>query len=120
MAEWTRNLHPLRLQYEAFSSQNPWMTAVKSAAEAVEENRKPVSKDNPFLAFQEQMSKQIVHALDSWRDPQEALSEAHLPQRLRFAGAAGGRRHRSEVRAVAPPGDVGRAPCHARRRGSPS
>jgi pimeloyl-ACP methyl ester carboxylesterase len=76
MAEWTRNMHPLRLQYEAFSSRNPWMTAVKSAAEKIEENRKPVSQSNPFLVFQEQMSKQIVHALDSWRDLQEALSEA--------------------------------------------
>src|SRR6476646_5745356 len=76
MAEMMRNLHPLRLQYEALSSQNPWMTAVKSAAEEIEEDRKPVSKDNPFLAFQEQASKQIVHALDSWRDSQEALSEA--------------------------------------------
>jgi pimeloyl-ACP methyl ester carboxylesterase len=75
LAEMTRNLHPLRLQYETFCSQNPWMAAVKSAAEEVEENRKPVSKDNPFLVFQEQMSKQIVHALDSWRDTQEALSE---------------------------------------------
>src|SRR5204863_327913 len=76
MAEMMRNLHPLRLQYEALSSQNPWMTAVKSAAEEIEEHRKPVAKDNPFLAFQEQMSKQIVHVLDSWRDSQEALSEA--------------------------------------------
>src|SRR5213596_3214153 len=76
MADMARNLHPLRLQYEALSSQNPWMTAVKSAAEEIEEDRKPVSKDNPFLAFQEQASKQIVHALDSWRDSQEALSEA--------------------------------------------
>ncbi|MGY8666601.1 DUF3141 domain-containing protein [Bradyrhizobium sp. UFLA05-109] len=76
MAEWARNVHPLRLQYEAFSSQNPWMSVVKSAADAVEDKRKPASKDNPFLAFQEQMSKQIVHALDSWRDSQEALSEA--------------------------------------------
>jgi hypothetical protein len=75
MAEMMRNLHPLRLQYEALSSQNPWMTAVKSAAEEIEEHRKPASKDNPFLAFQEQMSKQIVHVLDSWRDAQEALSE---------------------------------------------
>jgi hypothetical protein len=75
-AELMRNLHPLRTQYEAFSSQNPWMTAVKSAAEGMEESRKPVSKDNPFLAFQEQVSKQIVQALDSWRDSQEALSEA--------------------------------------------
>jgi len=75
-AELMRNLHPLRTQYEAFSSQNPWMKAVKSAAEGLEENRKPVSNDNPFLAFQEQVSKQIVHALDSWRDSQEAMSEA--------------------------------------------
>src|SRR6476661_7648032 len=76
IAEMMRNLHPLRLQYEAFSSQNPWMTAVKSAAEGLEENRKAVSNDNPFLAFQEQVSKQIVHVLDSWRDSQEAMSEA--------------------------------------------
>src|SRR5258708_1935615 len=75
-AEMMRNLHPLRLQYEAFSSQNPFMAMVKSAAEQVSEDRKQVSTDNPFLAFQEQVSKQIVNALDSWRDSQEALSEA--------------------------------------------
>jgi pimeloyl-ACP methyl ester carboxylesterase len=76
MAEMMRNLHPLRLQYEAFSSKNPWMSAIKSAAEGIEDNRKPVSKSNPFLAFQERMGEQIVHLLDSWRDSQEALSEA--------------------------------------------
>ena len=76
MAELMRNLHPLRMQYEVFSSQNPLMSAAKSLAEQANENRKPVSKDNPFLALQEQFSKQIVHALDSWRDSQEALSEA--------------------------------------------
>ena len=76
MAEMMRNLHPLRLQYEAFSSQNPFMSAVKSLAEQVSEDRKQVSTDNPFLAFQEQVSKQIVNAMDSWRDSQEALSEA--------------------------------------------
>lgn len=75
LAETMRNLHPLRMQYEAFSSQNPLMATVKSAAEEIEDKRKPASKDNPFLAFQEQMSKQIVHALDSWRDATEALSE---------------------------------------------
>src|SRR5215475_11762558 len=76
MAEWARNMHPLRVQYEIFSSQNPWMAALNGVAKEAEENRKPVSKDNPFMAFQEQASKQIVHALDSWRDSQEALSEA--------------------------------------------
>ena len=76
VAEMMRNLHPLRLQYEAFSSQNPFMAMVKSMAGQVSEDRKQVSTDNPFLAFQEQVSKQIVNALDSWRDSQEALSEA--------------------------------------------
>lgn len=76
LAESMRNFHPLRMQYEAFSSQNPLMATIKSAAEGIEENRKPVSRDNPFLAFQEQMSKQIVQVLDSWRDSQERLSEA--------------------------------------------
>ncbi|WP_407187734.1 DUF3141 domain-containing protein [Bradyrhizobium centrosematis] len=75
LAETMRDLHPLRLQYEVFSSKNPLMATVRSAAEEIEDKRKPVSKDNPFLAFQEQMSKQIVHALDSWRDATEALSE---------------------------------------------
>jgi pimeloyl-ACP methyl ester carboxylesterase len=76
MAETMRNLHPLRLQYEAFSSRNPFMAMVKSLAERVSEDRKQVSTDNPFIAFQERASKQIVNALDSWRDAQEALSEA--------------------------------------------
>ncbi|MDH2385017.1 DUF3141 domain-containing protein [Bradyrhizobium sp. CER78] len=76
LADWMRNAHPLRAQYEAFSSQNPFMTAVKAAAEHVRDQRKPASSNNPFLAFQENISNQIVHALDSWRDSQEALSEA--------------------------------------------
>ena len=46
------------------------------AADKAREERKPVAEDNPFLAFQEQISKQIVSALDQWRDSQEALSEA--------------------------------------------
>src|SRR5712675_1713894 len=76
VAEMMRNLHPLRLQYEAFSSQNPLMKTVETAAEKVREQRKPTASDNPFVAFQETMSKQIVSALDKWRDSQEALSEA--------------------------------------------
>src|SRR4051812_42505342 len=76
MADWARNMHPLRMQYEALGSQNPFMKAVESAAEKAREERKPVSEDNPFLSFQERMSKQIVSSLDQWRDSQEALSEA--------------------------------------------
>jgi pimeloyl-ACP methyl ester carboxylesterase len=76
MAELMRKWHPLRLQYDAFNSRNPVMKAVESMADKAREKRKPVTEDNPFLAFQERMSKQIVSSLDQWRDQQEALSEA--------------------------------------------
>ncbi|MEO8317187.1 MAG: DUF3141 domain-containing protein [Bradyrhizobium sp.] len=76
MAEMMRNSHPLRMQYEAFSSKNPLMKAVENVADKAREERKPVAEDNPFLAFQEMMSRQIVSSLDQWRDSQEALSEA--------------------------------------------
>jgi len=76
MAELMRDWHPLRLQYEAFSSKNPLMKAVENAADKARDDRKPAAKDNPFVAFQERMSKQIVSSLDQWRDSQEALSEA--------------------------------------------
>src|SRR5580765_3698599 len=76
MAELMGNWHPLRLQYEMLSSQNPFMRAVENAADKAREERKPVAKDNPFLAFQERISQQIVTSLDQWRDSQEALSEA--------------------------------------------
>jgi Protein of unknown function (DUF3141) len=76
MADMMRNWHPLRLQYEMFSSQNPLMKPVEDAAEKAREARKSVARDNPFLEFQEKVSKQIVSSLDQWRDSQEALSEA--------------------------------------------
>ncbi len=76
MAELMRKWHPLRVQYDAFNSRNPFMKAVENMADKAREERKPVTEDNPFLAFQERMSKQIVSSLDQWRDQQEALSEA--------------------------------------------
>jgi hypothetical protein len=76
MAELMRKWHPLRLQYDAFNSRNRLMRAVEDMADKAREERKPVDSDNPFLAFQERMSKQIVSSLDQWRDSQESLSEA--------------------------------------------
>jgi hypothetical protein len=76
MAEWMRNLHPLRVSYEAFGREGPLMKKVATDAETVRENRKPVTKSNPFLEAQETVSKSVVNALDKWRDAQEALSES--------------------------------------------
>ena len=44
-------------------------------AEQVRRNRKPVAADNPFVAMQENASRQIVAALDGWRNMTEALAE---------------------------------------------
>jgi len=75
MADWLRRMHPLRLQYEMLSDANPFMAPVASAADAARAERKPADAGNPFLAFQETMSRQIVTALDAWRDATEKLSE---------------------------------------------
>lgn len=74
-ADWLRQLHPLRLQYEVFSDQNPAMASVAALAEQIRANRKSAASDNPFIAMQENLSSQIVAALDAWRDASERLSE---------------------------------------------
>jgi hypothetical protein len=71
-----RNLHPLRVGYEAFGRQTPAMKAVAAEAETVRQHRRPAANDNPFLRMQETLSKTIVSSLDKWRDAQEALSES--------------------------------------------
>jgi len=75
VADWIRQFHPLRLQYELFSDQNPFMAPVARLAEQVRANRKNVDNDNPVLAAQENMSKRIEAALDSWREASETWAE---------------------------------------------
>jgi hypothetical protein len=75
VAERLRQMHPLRLQYEIFSNANPFMAPVAAIAEEVHKDRRPAAPDNVFLGMQENVSKQIVAALDSWRDLVEAAAE---------------------------------------------
>jgi Protein of unknown function (DUF3141) len=75
MADWMQQFHPLRLQYELFSNANPMMAPVATMAEQVRQHRKAVPADNPFLAMQEAASRQIVAALDGWREATEAMAE---------------------------------------------
>jgi hypothetical protein len=70
------NLHPVRMQYEVFSKSGPLMSAVEKAAEQVRERRAPAAPDNPFLAMQERMSKQITGALDAWATARDRATEA--------------------------------------------
>jgi hypothetical protein len=75
LAEWMHQLHPLRLQYELFSNANPMMAPVAAVAQQVRKNRRPVVDDNPFVAMQERASRQIVAALDAWRQASETFAE---------------------------------------------
>jgi pimeloyl-ACP methyl ester carboxylesterase len=75
VANWMSKLHPLRLQYEMFSDANPLMGSVALLADQVRNNRKGVAGDNPFVAMQENLSNQIVTALDAWREATEKLAE---------------------------------------------
>jgi hypothetical protein len=75
LAQWMHQLHPLRLQYELFSNANPMMAPVATMAEQVGENRRPAAADNPFVAMQRTMSRNIVAGLDAWRDMIETLTE---------------------------------------------
>jgi hypothetical protein len=75
LAEWMRYSHPLRLQYELFSDANPLMRSVAALADQVRKNRKSVGTENPFVTLQENVSKQIVTALDAWRSVSETWAE---------------------------------------------
>ena len=75
LAETLHQMHPLRLQYQIFSNANPFMAPIASLAEEVRKNRRPVAPDNPFIAMQENVSEQIVAALDGWRDFIETVAE---------------------------------------------
>ncbi|HTY65142.1 MAG TPA: DUF3141 domain-containing protein [Alphaproteobacteria bacterium] len=76
VAEATRKLHPLRLQYELFSDHNPIMAPIiTQAAELVRTHRRPAAKDNPFLALEKVMSGHIERALDTYRDVRDRLTE---------------------------------------------
>jgi pimeloyl-ACP methyl ester carboxylesterase len=75
LADWMREMHPLRLQYELFSDKNPAMAQVAGLARQVRENRKQVASDNPLITMQEQFSNQIVAGLEAWREASEKFSE---------------------------------------------
>jgi uncharacterized protein DUF3141 len=75
MADAMHKMHPLRLQYSLFADENPLMAPIAEWAKQAREHRVPAAKDNPFVAFQENMSKQIVAGLDAYRDMRDAFGE---------------------------------------------
>jgi hypothetical protein len=79
-AEMERRLNPLRSQFEIFSHNNPLMRGVAGWAEQVRENRRPVDPDNPFLAWQQIVSQNMVASLDLFRDIRDSATELVFKQ----------------------------------------
>jgi hypothetical protein len=75
ISEWMQRLHPLRLQYEVLSDANPRAAVLANLAEQVRKQRRPVDADNPFIAIEQNISRQIVASLDAWRDLRDATAE---------------------------------------------
>ena len=76
LAEWMRRMHPLRLQYEAFSPSNPFLRSLPSSVVDARSNRKTVPADNPFWQAQEQLAEGIKTSLDAYRDLRDHMFEA--------------------------------------------
>jgi len=76
VAEWMRHTHPARLTYEMFSDLNPLMAAVAAAAGQARESRRPVSADNPLLAWERAWSQWLTLGLNTYRDVRDAMVES--------------------------------------------
>jgi hypothetical protein len=74
-ADWLRRLHPLRLQYELFSENNPFTRALLPLAEQVREHREPAERENPLLQAQAEISKQIEKILESYGEMRDRAGE---------------------------------------------
>jgi hypothetical protein len=74
-AEMLQKLHPLRITYELFSDENPVIAMLKPMASWTREHRSAAHPDNPFISWQENISRQIIAALDTWRDARDHFAE---------------------------------------------
>ncbi len=76
MANILRRWHPLRLQYEMLSKDNPYMEMLERMAKGVRKARQPVAQSNAFWQAQCQISDFIETSLDSYRTARDALLES--------------------------------------------
>ncbi|MEB5964371.1 DUF3141 domain-containing protein [Comamonas testosteroni] len=72
-ARWLQTLHPMRLQFEAWSSQHPLAALIRGSAEYIREHRQPVDEANPWLQMQQQGSAALERSLDDFRDRRDHI-----------------------------------------------
>jgi hypothetical protein len=76
VAEFMRQMHPLRLSYGVFSDGNPFLLPVASWASAVRATRRPVAPENPFRQAEAAWADGVEQALNNWRDWRDGMQEA--------------------------------------------
>ncbi len=74
-AALAREMHPLRLCYTLLSDRNPWMASVAQAAGSVRKKRTPAAADNPFTAWQNMVSDNVVRSLEAYADWRDRMYE---------------------------------------------
>lgn len=75
-SQLAKNLQPLRLSYTLFAdSINPWMKNFATLADKANAERKPITADNPFFQFQEEVAKLVTQSLDNISKLRDELEE---------------------------------------------
>ena len=80
-ARLLRLLHPMRVRQYLISGLNPSLALLPVVAEQVRQHRHPASEDNDFLQLEHAVSKQVIGALNFYRD----LRDSCVEQMVKFA-----------------------------------
>lgn len=75
-AEFSRALHPKRLERALASSRNPVMEAFGAIAEDLRPRRAKADPANPFLAWEKLWFESVEQGIDLWRDWRDLTQEA--------------------------------------------
>jgi poly(3-hydroxyalkanoate) synthetase len=75
MAEWLRQLHPLRFQRYACSDINPFAWPLGIWSSFAQNYRRPAASDNPFVTAETQFSESVKAALNLYRDIRDNTQE---------------------------------------------
>ena len=74
-AESLRSLHPSRVEREAISSRNPWLSYLPTLAAEVREQRQEVDSANPFWQWQQLASDIMTSSLAQWGKARDSWYE---------------------------------------------
>ncbi len=72
---WIRTYHPLRMQRYMISDRNPMLWPVKWSAQPVQEQRRRVSENNAFVAWEDCFSESMKIGLNYYRDMRDLMQE---------------------------------------------